>query len=87
MARLPAPWLTLGALLASQWLSAAALAEMVVDGRLDEAEWQDAIACTDWVRTQPFALDAPRHRNEARMVSTPEGLAGARPPPRHRYTC
>lgn len=77
MARLPAAWLTLGALLAAQWLSAAARAEMAVDGRLDEPEWQGALACTDWVRTQPFALDAPRNRSEARMVSTPEGLAVA----------
>ena len=77
MARLPASWLTPAALLASQWLTPAAVADIVVDGRLDEPEWQGAIACTDWVRTQPFALDAPRIRNEARMVSTPEGLAVA----------
>ncbi len=77
MAHLPASSLTLAALLASQWLSAAAVADIVVDGRLDESEWQGAMACTEWVRTQPFALDTPRNRNEARMVSTPEGLAVA----------
>ena len=77
MARLPATWLTLGLVLGANWLPASAVAGIVVDGRLDEPEWQDATACTDWVRTQPFALDTPRNRSEARMASTPEGLAVA----------
>ncbi len=77
MARL-SPWLSaFVAVLTSQWLAAGATADIVVDGRMDEPEWQAALTCNDWVRTQPFALDTPRYRNEARMVSTPAGLAVA----------
>lgn len=77
MARPSTPWLTrCGALLACCWLAPAA-ADITVDGRFDEPEWEAAASCTDWVRTQPFVLDAPRLRNEARLVSTPAGLAVA----------
>jgi hypothetical protein len=52
-------------------------ADIVVDGRFDEAEWQTAVACSDWRRTLPFALDAPRYGNDLRMVATAQGLAAA----------
>jgi Domain of unknown function (DUF5916) len=65
------------ALLTSQWIAAGAQADISIDGLLDESEWQSATTCSDWVRTQPFVLDEPRHRNEARVVSTPAGLAVA----------
>ena len=42
---------------------------------MDEAEWQDAIVRKDWQRTVPFALDAPRYRNELRIIATAQGLA------------
>ncbi len=78
MASPPHPWLIVcGTLLVTPWLAATALADITVDGVLDEAEWQEASTCSDWVRTQPFALDAPRHGNEAKLVSTPAGLAVA----------
>jgi hypothetical protein len=34
-----------------------AQAEIVVDGRIDESEWENAIRCEDWRRTVPFARD------------------------------
>jgi hypothetical protein len=52
-------------------------AEIVIDGRIDEAEWQQAMRCDDWLRTAPFARDQPRYRNELRVLSTPDGLAAA----------
>src|SRR5262245_7439041 len=52
-------------------------AEIVVDGVLDETEWQDATVCSDWRRTEPFAQDAPRYHNEVRLASTPQGLLAA----------
>jgi hypothetical protein len=52
-------------------------AELVVDGRIDEAEWQGAIVCGDWQRTLPFARDRPRYANELRLLSTKGGLAAA----------
>jgi hypothetical protein len=55
----------------------AARAEIVVDGRIDEAEWQNAIHCEDWRRTIPFARDEPRYRNDVRILSTERGLAAA----------
>ena len=57
--------------------SAAARADIVVDGSTDEPEWQDASSCKDWRRTLPFALDAPRYANELKLVATAQGLAAA----------
>lgn len=50
-------------------------ADIIVDGKLDDVEWQSAQVCGDWVRTQPYVLDAPRHGSDARLVATPAGLA------------
>ncbi|HKU14830.1 MAG TPA: DUF5916 domain-containing protein [Steroidobacteraceae bacterium] len=52
-------------------------AEIVVDGRIDEPEWQNAIRCEDWRRTLPFLRDEPRYRSDVRIVSTKQGLAAA----------
>ena len=52
-------------------------ADIVVDGTLDEPEWQDAIVCSDWGRTEPYAQDEPRYHNELRIASTPDGLIAA----------
>jgi hypothetical protein len=54
-----------------------AQAQLVIDGHLDEAEWQSAQACSDWQRTLPFARDQPRYGNELRLLSTERGLAAA----------
>jgi hypothetical protein len=54
-----------------------ASAAIVVDGRLDEPEWQEAIRCKDWQRTLPFARDKPRYGNELYILSTEQGLAAA----------
>lgn len=62
---------------ASGLMPAAAQAEIVVDGRIDDAQWQQSVQCPGWRRTQPFALDEPRYRNDVRIVATPEGLAAA----------
>ena len=62
-------------------------AEIAVDGRLDEDEWHSAFRCADWLRTQPFALDAPRYA-KSYLVATEEGLAAgfilAQPPQEQR---
>lgn len=58
-------------------ITGVARADIVVDGVIDEAEWQDATRCNGWQRTLPFALDAPRYGNELRLVATPQGLAAA----------
>jgi hypothetical protein len=65
--------LAIGAYLAAPDSSAA----IAVDGRIDEPEWQEAALCADWRRTEPFALDEPRYRNDVRILATPEGLAAA----------
>jgi hypothetical protein len=52
-------------------------AEIVVDGVLDESEWQQAVVCSDWRRTEPYARDQPRFRNEVRIGSTKAGLIAA----------
>lgn len=62
---------------ANSLMIAAARAEIVPDGRIDEAEWQQSVQCPGWLRTEPFALDEPRYRNEVRIAATPQGLAAA----------
>lgn len=52
-------------------------AELVIDGRVDEAPWQGAVVCGEWQRTLPFARDQPRYGNELRILSTEGGLAAA----------
>lgn len=68
------PWLLLAAACTRIDVAHAAIE---IDGRLDEPEWQDAVQCTDWRRTQPFARDEPRYHNEVRLRALPEGLAAA----------
>jgi hypothetical protein len=51
--------------------------EIVVDGRIDEPEWSNAIRCADWRRTLPFLRDDPRYGNDVRILSTERGLAAA----------
>lgn len=72
MARLPAV-----AMLACTLLPEAGAAgdPIQLDGKLDEAAWSGAFVCTDWQRVEPFARDAPRFRNEGRVLATPAGLA------------
>jgi hypothetical protein len=50
---------------------------IVVDGRVDEPEWANAIRCDDWHRTLPFLRDDPRYGNDVRIISTERGLAAA----------
>lgn len=58
-------------------ITGVARADIVVDGVIDEAQWQDPTRCEGWQRTLPFALDTPRYANELRLVATPQGLAAA----------
>ena len=65
------------ALLLSLACVASAHADIVVDGRIDEAEWEGAIRCSDWKRTLPLLRDEPRFRSDIRILSTERGLAAA----------
>ncbi|HEY7638589.1 MAG TPA: DUF5916 domain-containing protein [Steroidobacteraceae bacterium] len=67
---LPRGMLAIAALLAS----AGALAEVRIDGVLDEPEWQRAQVFTDFRVTQPYTLGTPRYPTEVRMLGTPKGL-------------
>src|SRR5262245_48381261 len=58
-------------------IAVSARAEIVVDGRIDEAEWETAIHCEDWRRTLPLLRDEPRYRSDVRILSTERGLAAA----------
>jgi uncharacterized protein DUF5916 len=61
------------------WLAAAghASADIVIDGRIDESEWQQATRCEAWQRTEPFVRDDPRYGNDIRILSLEQGLAAA----------
>lgn len=56
---------------------ATARAEIAIDGRIDEAEWESAIHCDDWRRTLPLLRDGPRFRSDVRILSSERGLAAA----------
>lgn len=48
-----------------------------IDGRVDEAEWAEAQRFGDFRVTIPYTLALPPLRTEARLLSTPEGIAVA----------
>jgi hypothetical protein len=52
-------------------------ATLRIDGRTDEEQWRDAHVFRDFKRTQPYTLDAATVVTQARMLSTPEGIAFA----------
>ncbi|HEY6641478.1 DUF5916 domain-containing protein [Povalibacter sp.] len=58
-------------------LPSLALGAIQADGQFDEVEWQQAVTCGQWRRTEPFARVEPRYPNDVRIVATPEGLAAA----------
>ena len=66
--------LLLAAIILSPCIS---LAELAVDGRLDDPEWSEAQVFRDFVVVEPLTYGAPRLHTEARVTSLPEGLAVA----------
>jgi len=62
-------------LLATLAYAAAAHAEIVVDGRLDEPEWRDARVFDDFIVTQPLTYEQPAHPTTVRLLPTPQGIA------------
>ncbi|HEX2492682.1 MAG TPA: hypothetical protein VHK24_02830, partial [Steroidobacter sp.] len=54
---------------------ATAHAEIMIDGRADEPEWDQAQRCPAWKRTAPFGRDEPRYGNDVAFLSTEQGLA------------
>lgn len=52
-------------------------AQILIDGRIDEDAWRDAQRCPGWLRTEPFARDEPRYKNEVALLATADGLAAA----------
>ncbi|HEY0661589.1 MAG TPA: DUF5916 domain-containing protein [Lysobacter sp.] len=63
------------ALLAHSGLAGAAT--LTIDGQLDEPEWAGAQRFGDFRVTAPYTLGEPAQRTEARLLSTPEGIAVA----------
>lgn len=47
---------------------------MSVDGRLDEAEWQDARSFNEFRVVEPLTRAQPEHATELRVLPRPEGL-------------
>ena len=56
----------------------AAHAEIVVDGRLDEADWTAALHCADWRRTAPFARDASLSKRSIAALDRDRSGGGVR---------
>src|SRR5688572_32805901 len=55
-------------------LPLSAAADITVDGRLDEAEWQSATRFGDFLTADPLSLETPGYRTEALLVTRPDGL-------------
>lgn len=53
-----------------------ASAAVVIDGKLSEPEWEEAVRYADFKVTEPFRLTSPEPgiETEARMLSTPDGI-------------
>jgi hypothetical protein len=51
------------------------LAEVKVDGHIDELEWAGAQSFRDFVVIDPLTLETPRLATEVKVLSVPEGLA------------
>ncbi|NUO75934.1 MAG: hypothetical protein HOQ32_07960 [Lysobacter sp.] len=81
-----APWRATLALLGLCVAPASAAAAIVVDGKLDEAEWAQAQRYDRFVLTDPYSLEPATSgaTTVARLLSTPEGIAvsfeAAQPP-------
>lgn len=56
-----------------------AFAAIVVDGKVDEPEWEQAIRYADFKVTEPYRMTAPDTgtTTEARLLSTPDGIVVA----------
>ena len=50
---------------------------LVIDGVPDEAAWANARVFTDFVVVEPYTLAQPSYPTEARLLSTPQGIAFA----------
>lgn len=59
------------------FLPGTTLAALDIDGRLDEPDWAEAQVFRDFVVIDPLTFESPRLPTEARLLSTPEGLAVA----------
>ena len=68
-----------GGIVLSLGLCANAQAAIVVDGKVDEPEWQQARVYQDFKVTEPYRLSAPAtgSATKARLLSTPDGIAVA----------
>ena len=51
-----------------------ARAEIVIDGELNETEWQQAETFEDFVVTRPFSLDAPTYKTKVFIYSDLKGV-------------
>jgi hypothetical protein len=49
-------------------------AEIVIDGELNETEWQQAETFEDFVVTRPFSLAAPTYKTKVLIYSDLEGI-------------
>ncbi|MDB9822588.1 DUF5916 domain-containing protein [Deltaproteobacteria bacterium] len=54
-----------------------ALAELNIDGRLDDPDWAEAQVFRDFVVVEPLTFETPHLQTEALLLAIPEGLAVA----------
>ena len=56
------------------FFSAYVSAEIIVDGRLDETEWQQAQRFENFVETRPFSLSESTHPTEVLIITDEKGI-------------
>lgn len=66
-------------LLGAACVGGPAHAAIVVDGKIEEPEWENAQTYNDFKITEPYSLSAPDQGSgtQAKLVSTPDGIAVA----------
>ncbi|WP_448565367.1 DUF5916 domain-containing protein [Thalassotalea ganghwensis] len=47
---------------------------MIIDGQLNEAQWQNAQVINNFVTTKPYSLTTPEYQTEVRVLSNEQGI-------------
>lgn len=50
------------------------IADIVIDGHLDEPEWQNSYIVSDFITLKPLSLEKPKYRTETKIFTSEQGI-------------
>ena len=71
MIRLSTALILFGCLIGS---SNALRAEIIIDGIIDEIEWNDAQVFDEFVTVEPLSGDSAKYKTEVKLLTNPQGI-------------